>query len=98
MGVALEVAASTTPAVDHRTHSGIHCPGGRFHRVRHGDLRGGELSDFVLPFCYAAMVGGVLLEATQIVALFGATGATISEPLAQAEQTLTERLSQGSQR
>jgi type IV secretion system protein VirB2 len=39
------------------------------------------------------MVGGVLLEATQIVALFGATGATISEPPAQAEQTLTERLS-----
>ncbi|OOO33506.1 UNVERIFIED_ORG: conjugal transfer protein TrbC [Rhizobium sophorae] len=38
---------------------------------------GGELNDFARRLCYIALVGGVLLGATQIVALFGATGATI---------------------
>lgn len=38
---------------------------------------GGELNDFARRLCYIALVGGVLLGATQIVALFGATGASI---------------------
>jgi len=39
---------------------------------------GGELNDFARRLCYIALVGGVLLGATQIVALFGATGAVIA--------------------
>ena len=38
---------------------------------------GGELNDFARRLCYIALVGGVLLGATQIVALFGSTGAVI---------------------
>jgi type IV secretion system protein VirB2 len=44
---------------------------------------GGELNDFARRLCYVALVGGVLLGATQIVALFGATGASIGEPHAR---------------
>ena len=40
---------------------------------------GGELNDFARRLCYIALVGGVLLGATQIVALFGATGASVGE-------------------
>lgn len=40
---------------------------------------GGELNDFARRLCYIALVGGVLLGATQIVALFGATGASIGD-------------------
>ncbi|MDK4742622.1 conjugal transfer pilin TrbC [Rhizobium sp. CNPSo 3464] len=40
---------------------------------------GGELNDFARRLCYVALVGGVLLGATQIVALYGATGASIGE-------------------
>ncbi|MBO9134483.1 conjugal transfer pilin TrbC (plasmid) [Rhizobium sp. B230/85] len=47
---------------------------------------GGELNDFARRLCYVALVGGVLLGATQIVALFGATGASIGEAYAQPEQ------------
>jgi type IV secretion system protein VirB2 len=47
---------------------------------------GGELNDFARRLCYVALVGGVLLGATQIVALFGATGASIGEDHAKAEQ------------
>jgi type IV secretion system protein VirB2 len=39
---------------------------------------GGELNDFARRLCYIALVGGVLLGATQIVALFGSTGAVIA--------------------
>ena len=39
---------------------------------------GGELNDFARRLCYIALVGGVLLGATQIVALFGSTGAAIA--------------------
>ncbi|MFT3967356.1 MAG: conjugal transfer pilin TrbC [Sphingobium sp.] len=42
---------------------------------------GGELNDFARRLCYVALVGGVLLGATQIVALFGASGASIGEPI-----------------
>ncbi len=45
---------------------------------------GGELNDFARRLCYVALVGGVLLGATQIVALFGATGASIGERHAEA--------------
>lgn len=51
---------------------------------------GGELNDFARRLCYVALVGGVLLGATQIVALFGATGASIGEGHAQAEQGSSE--------
>jgi len=51
---------------------------------------GGELNDFARRLCYVALVGGVLLGATQIVALFGATGASIGEGHAQAEQDIPE--------
>ncbi|MRH97954.1 conjugal transfer pilin TrbC [Agrobacterium tumefaciens] len=46
---------------------------------------GGELNDFARRLCYVALVGGVLLGATQIVALFGATGASIGEVHAEAD-------------
>jgi type IV secretion system protein VirB2 len=45
---------------------------------------GGELNDFARRLCYVALVGGVLLGATQIVALFGATGASIGGHYAEA--------------
>ncbi len=45
---------------------------------------GGELNDFARRLCYVALVGGVLLGATQIVALFGATGASIGGHHAEA--------------
>lgn len=51
---------------------------------------GGELNDFARRLCYVARVGGVLLGATQIVALFGATGASIGEGHAKAEQGTPE--------
>lgn len=38
---------------------------------------GGELNDFARRLVYVVLVAGILLGATQIVALFGATGATI---------------------
>ena len=46
---------------------------------------GGELNDFARRLTYVALVGGILLGATQIVALFGSTGASIGTPLAPAQ-------------
>lgn len=51
---------------------------------------GGELNDFARRLCYVALVGGVLLGATQIVALFGATGASIGEAEARSAPHVTE--------
>ena len=51
---------------------------------------GGELNDFARRLCYVALVGGVLLGATQIVALFGATGASIGEVEARSAFQITE--------
>lgn len=51
---------------------------------------GGELNDFARRLCYVALVGGVLLGATQIVALFGATGASIGEAEVQSAPDITE--------
>ncbi|MBB6488880.1 TrbC/VirB2 family protein [Rhizobium lusitanum] len=62
---------------------------------------GGELNDFARRLCYIALVGGVLLGATQIVGLFGATGATIGgiEPKVQvhaiAQSAFTSRAGEG---
>jgi type IV secretion system protein VirB2 len=39
---------------------------------------GGELNDFARRLMYVVLVAGILLGATQIVALFGATGASIA--------------------
>lgn len=38
---------------------------------------GGELNDFARRLMYIVLVAGILLGATQIVALFGSTGASI---------------------
>ena len=38
---------------------------------------GGELNDFARRLVYIVLVAGILLGATQIVALFGSTGASI---------------------
>ena len=46
---------------------------------------GGELNDFARRLTYVALVGGILLGATQIVALFGSTGASIGTPVAPAQ-------------
>ncbi|ADZ72804.1 conjugal transfer pilin TrbC [Polymorphum gilvum] len=51
---------------------------------------GGELNDFARRLCYVALVGGVLLGATQIVALFGATGASIGEVEVRSAPHITE--------
>jgi type IV secretion system protein TrbC len=40
---------------------------------------GGELNDFARRLMYIVLVAGILLGATQIVALFGSSGASISE-------------------
>ncbi|RUU24878.1 TrbC/VirB2 family protein [Mesorhizobium sp. M6A.T.Ce.TU.016.01.1.1] len=44
---------------------------------------GGELNDFARRLVYVVLVAGILLGATQIVALFGATGASIGEAPSQ---------------
>lgn len=48
---------------------------------------GGELNDFARRLMYVVLVAGILLGATQIVALFGATGASI-DGAAAAEASL----------
>lgn len=40
---------------------------------------GGELNDFARRLMYVVLVAGILLGATQIVALFGASGASIGD-------------------
>jgi type IV secretion system protein VirB2 len=42
---------------------------------------GGELNDFARRLVYIVLVAGILLGATTIVGLFGATGATIGMPV-----------------
>ncbi|MEZ0211623.1 MAG: TrbC/VirB2 family protein [Xanthobacteraceae bacterium] len=48
---------------------------------------GGELNDFARRLMYVVLVAGILLGATQIVALFGSTGASIGTPVAPAQTT-----------
>lgn len=45
---------------------------------------GGELNDFARRLMYVVLVAGILLGATQIVALFGATGASIGDVVSSA--------------
>jgi type IV secretory pathway VirB2 component (pilin) len=69
---------------------------------------GGELNDFARRLMYVVLVAGILLGATQIVALFGATGASIglqdtAQPSAVAQiretvhtaQFINERVGEG---
>ena len=42
---------------------------------------GGELNDFARRLMYVVLVAGILLGATTIVGLFGATGASISQSM-----------------
>ncbi|WP_026227867.1 TrbC/VirB2 family protein [Hoeflea sp. 108] len=50
---------------------------------------GGELNDFARRLMYVVLVAGILLGATQIVALFGATGAVLGDGEASAVHTET---------
>lgn len=47
---------------------------------------GGELNDFARRLMYVVLVAGILLGATQIVGLFGASGASICTPADEAPQ------------
>ena len=47
---------------------------------------GGELNDFARRLMYVVLVAGILLGATTIVGLFGATGASIGLPTDQVAQ------------
>jgi type IV secretion system protein VirB2 len=48
---------------------------------------GGELNDFARRLMYVVLVAGILLGATTIVGLFGATGATIGIELQAKDQS-----------
>ncbi|NTE84764.1 conjugal transfer protein TrbC [Agrobacterium tumefaciens] len=48
---------------------------------------GGELNDFARRLVYVVLVAGILLGATTIVGLFGASGASIDLPTAQVART-----------
>lgn len=48
---------------------------------------GGELNDFARRLMYVVLVAGILLGATQIVGLFGASGASIGDLAGEAPQT-----------
>ncbi|RTM09611.1 MAG: conjugal transfer protein TrbC [Hyphomicrobiales bacterium] len=47
---------------------------------------GGELNDFARRLMYVVLVAGILLGATQIVGLFGASGASIGDIAGEAPQ------------
>ena len=55
---------------------------------------GGELNDFARRLMYVVLVAGILLGATQIVGLFGASGASIALP-GQADLSAAEEGSDG---
>ena len=55
---------------------------------------GGELNDFARRLMYVVLVAGILLGATQIVGLFGASGASIALP-GQADLSATGEGSDG---
>jgi len=54
---------------------------------------GGELNDFARRLMYVVLVAGILLGATQIVALFGSTGASIG--ISASTAPLAPRLGEG---
>ncbi len=51
---------------------------------------GGELNDFARRLMYVVLVAGILLGATTIVGLFGATGASIGLPMDQVTQVVSD--------
>ncbi|WP_296105300.1 TrbC/VirB2 family protein [uncultured Agrobacterium sp.] len=51
---------------------------------------GGELNDFARRLMYVVLVAGILLGATTIVGLFGATGASIGLPIEQVTQVVSD--------
>lgn len=51
---------------------------------------GGELNDFARRLMYVVLVAGILLGATTIVGLFGATGASIGLPTDQVTQVVSD--------
>ncbi|QCJ00696.1 TrbC/VirB2 family protein [Agrobacterium larrymoorei] len=56
---------------------------------------GGELNDFARRLMYVVLVAGILLGATTIVGLFGATGASIGFPTDQVTQALSDEAGEG---
>jgi type IV secretory pathway VirB2 component (pilin) len=56
---------------------------------------GGELNDFARRLVYVVLVAGILLGATTIVGLFGATGASIGLPNEQITQRVSDRAGEG---
>ncbi|MGE6743838.1 TrbC/VirB2 family protein [Allorhizobium pseudoryzae] len=51
---------------------------------------GGELNDFARRLMYVVLVAGILLGATTIVGLFGATGASIGLPKEEVTQVVSD--------
>ncbi|MCM2457658.1 conjugal transfer protein TrbC [Rhizobium sp. CG4] len=56
---------------------------------------GGELNDFARRLMYVVLVAGILLGATTIVGLFGATGASIGLPRDQVTQVVSDGAVEG---
>ena len=56
---------------------------------------GGELNDFARRLVYVVLVAGILLGATTIVGLFGATGASIGLPKEQVMQVILYGVGEG---
>ncbi|MBW8285245.1 MAG: TrbC/VirB2 family protein [Rhizobium sp.] len=56
---------------------------------------GGELNDFARRLMYVVLVAGILLGATTIVGLFGATGASIGLPRDQVSQQFSDGEGEG---
>lgn len=56
---------------------------------------GGELNDFARRLMYIVLVAGILLGSTQIVALFGSTGASIGTPATIAPSWPNDRAGEG---
>jgi type IV secretion system protein VirB2 len=56
---------------------------------------GGELNDFARRLVYVVLVAGILLGATTIVGLFGATGASIGLPAEQITRLNQNREGEG---
>ncbi len=56
---------------------------------------GGELNDFARRLMYVVLVAGILLGATQIVGLFGASGASIGDVAGEAPRDRAGALEHG---
>jgi type IV secretion system protein VirB2 len=56
---------------------------------------GGELNDFARRLMYVVLVAGILLGATQIVGLFGASGASIGDVADEAPRARAGELEHG---